>query len=129
MPNPYVNKVQKADGTVIMDISEDTVTASDVVTGKTFHDRSGTPQQGSLVTASIKSVSETVQSNINGNVVSSVSSDKAIIGVIGTDGHSFMVSGTYANKWVFDVTKVVANEASPILAKSESCSYIAYYIE
>lgn len=48
--NPYVNKVEKADGTVIMDISSDTATPSDVLNGVTFHDGSGTPQTGSLIT-------------------------------------------------------------------------------
>lgn len=51
--NPYANKVQKADGTVIMDISSDTVTPSDVLNGVTFHDRSGAPQTGSLITHNV----------------------------------------------------------------------------
>jgi len=51
--NPYVNKVQTADGSVIMDISSDTATPSDVLNGVTFHDRSGTPQTGSLITHNV----------------------------------------------------------------------------
>jgi hypothetical protein len=51
--NPYVNKVEKADGTVIMDISGDTVTPSDVRSGVTFHDRSGAAQQGGLIISSV----------------------------------------------------------------------------
>lgn len=51
--NPYVNKVQKADGTVIMDISNDTATPSDVLNGVTFHDRSGSPQTGSVITHNV----------------------------------------------------------------------------
>ncbi len=39
--NPYVNKVQKADGTVLMDISSDTVTADKLLYGETAHDASG----------------------------------------------------------------------------------------
>ena len=35
--NPYVNKVQKADGTTIMDISDSTAVAADVATGKYFY--------------------------------------------------------------------------------------------
>lgn len=46
--NPYVNKVEYAGQTVI-DISGDTVTPSDVLDGVTFHDRSGTPQTGSVI--------------------------------------------------------------------------------
>ena len=51
--NPYVNKVQKADGTVLMDISGDTVTPNDVRNGVTFHDRSGAQQQGGLIISSV----------------------------------------------------------------------------
>ena len=41
MPNPYVNKVQQADGTVIMDISDTTAVAADVVSGKTLYKADG----------------------------------------------------------------------------------------
>ena len=39
--NPYVNKVQKADGTTIIDISDTTAVASDVASGKYFYAASG----------------------------------------------------------------------------------------
>ena len=39
--NPYVNKVQLADGTSLIDISSDTVTADKLMQGYTAHDRSG----------------------------------------------------------------------------------------
>lgn len=51
--NPYVNKVETADGSVIMDISSDTVTPNDVLNGVTFHDRSGAAQQGSVITHNV----------------------------------------------------------------------------
>ena len=46
--NPYVNKVQLADGTTILDISSDTVTAADVSVGVTFHLGSGATGVGTL---------------------------------------------------------------------------------
>ena len=46
--NPYVNKVQLADGTTLIDISSDTVTASDVSVGVTFHLKSGATGTGTI---------------------------------------------------------------------------------
>ena len=53
--NPYVNKVQLADGTSLIDISSDTVTADKLMQGYTAHDRTG-----ALITG-------TAQSYIDGN--------------------------------------------------------------
>ena len=47
MANPYVNKVVKGDGTVIMDLTSDTATADKVLSGFTFHGSDGAPKTGS----------------------------------------------------------------------------------
>lgn len=39
--NPYVNKVEKADGTTLIDLTSDTVTADKLMQGYTAHDRTG----------------------------------------------------------------------------------------
>lgn len=44
--NPYVNRVVKADGTTIIDISDSTVTANDVLNSKYFYTASGQKLQG-----------------------------------------------------------------------------------
>ena len=44
--NPYVNKVVKADGTTIIDISDTTATAADVLSGKWLHLADGSFVQG-----------------------------------------------------------------------------------
>lgn len=48
MANPYVNKVQLSNGTTLMDLTADTVTAGDVLTGKSFHLASGAGVTGTL---------------------------------------------------------------------------------
>lgn len=44
--NQYVNKVALADGTVLLDLTADTVTPSDLALGVTAHDMSGAPISG-----------------------------------------------------------------------------------
>ena len=48
MANAYVNKVDLADGTTLIDISSDTVTAADVSFGVSFHLKSGASATGTL---------------------------------------------------------------------------------
>ena len=50
--NLYINKVDYS-GRTLIDLTEDTVTPSDVLNGATFHDRSGTPQTGGLIVNSV----------------------------------------------------------------------------
>ena len=46
--NPYVNKVQDADGNVLIDITSDTVTAGSMLSGTTAHDKSGAAITGTI---------------------------------------------------------------------------------
>lgn len=46
--NPYVNKVDLADGTTIMDISDTTATPNDVLSGQVFYTASGARSVGSV---------------------------------------------------------------------------------
>lgn len=46
--NPYVNKVELADGNVLIDISQDTVAAGKMMSGVTAHDKTGAPITGTL---------------------------------------------------------------------------------
>lgn len=46
MAETYNNKVVLGNGTVLIDISTDTIEKSDVINKKTFHDKAGAPQTG-----------------------------------------------------------------------------------
>ena len=60
--NPYVNKVDLANGTTLIDLSQDTVTQADVAQGKYFHLPTGQRVQGTATgggTAAISVVDTT----------------------------------------------------------------------
>lgn len=46
--NPYVNRVELDGGTVLIDISQDTVTANTLLSGYTSHDHTGAPVSGAV---------------------------------------------------------------------------------
>lgn len=46
--NPYVNRVDLADGTVLVNLTQDTVTAGSMVSGRTAHDATGARITGTL---------------------------------------------------------------------------------
>ena len=64
MPNTYVNKVQLADGTSLLDISDTTATASDVLNSKYFYTAAGEKVQGTATGsgAGAISISDTADS-------------------------------------------------------------------
>lgn len=51
--NPYVNKVELADGTLLIDISSDTVTAGKMLSGTVAHDKSGAEITGTIANGAI----------------------------------------------------------------------------
>ena len=52
MANQYKNEVIYS-GQTLMSLKEDTVTSDKVLVGETFHDRSGAPQTGTLITHNV----------------------------------------------------------------------------
>lgn len=55
--NPYVNKVQKADGTVLIDLTRDTVAAESMLSGVTAHRASGESITGNIANKSSSDLS------------------------------------------------------------------------
>ena len=54
MANEYVSKVVLSNGTTLIDLTGDTVTASDLLTGVTAHDKSGAQTTAALLARSVQ---------------------------------------------------------------------------
>ena len=95
--NPYPNKVEKADGTILMDISDTTATEEDVLNGKYFYKASGAKSQGSAVFP-VSDVEVDGSSVVTGGVAEIDLTGKSDIGhthnaFTGTDGIAAGTSG------------------------------------
>lgn len=66
--NPYVNKVQKADGTTIIDITPTTAVASDVAEGKYFFKASGELTIGTLIGGGGKAIIKDTTDSAGGTI-------------------------------------------------------------
>ena len=98
MPNEYINKVVFGNSTLI-DLTADTVTAADVLSGATAHDRSGAPITGTCTydadtsgaTATAGEILATKTAFVNGTELTGTMPNRgAASGTIDT------VAGTYA---------------------------------
>ena len=81
--NPYVNKVEFGDQ-VIMDLTGDDVTPSDVLLGKTFHDSSGASQTGTYEAPTITNITPSNSSPANmasGGIYKATAAGKAVASV------------------------------------------------
>lgn len=66
MANQMNNKIQLADGTVLIDLTNDTITAGDLLSGVTAHDASGAVIIGSLRAMTTAEILAAVQTGWNG---------------------------------------------------------------
>lgn len=91
MANQYVNKVVLANGETLIDISADTITAADLLTNKTAHDKSGAPITGTCTydadtsdaTASASEILATKTAYVNGvKLTGSMTNNGAVSGTI-----------------------------------------------
>jgi len=89
--NPYVNKVIKADGTTIIDISDTTATASDVASGKYFYTAAGAKTQGTASGGSGTAIIEDTLDANGGTIRSITTTDEVTLTT-----KSITANGTYA---------------------------------
>lgn len=68
MANQYVNKVVQSNGTTIMDITDTTATASDVLAGKYFYLANGGKVAGNLTFSTITISSSNPSGGNNGDI-------------------------------------------------------------
>ena len=65
--NPYNSKVQLADGTVLIDLTGDTIAADKLLAGVTAHDKSGAPITGTVSSMTQAQISTAVTAGWNSN--------------------------------------------------------------
>lgn len=92
------NKIIYGNNTLI-DLTGDTATASDVVSGKTFHLASGIQATGTLAQSPIKTVTIRIDTNYDNSIVfNGVTSEPSWFVVVGT---SYSSSSAYNNPVVY----------------------------
>ena len=92
MPNPYINKVVFGNQTLI-DLTADTVTAADVLSGVTAHDRSGATITGTCTydadtsgaTATASEILATKTAYVNGSEVTGTMPNRGAVSGVITD--------------------------------------------
>ena len=90
MPNEYVNQVGLADGTILIDLTSDTVVAEDVAVGKYFHLATGQRVQGSNTKDSDTTDADALASEILSGKIAYVNKNK----ITGSMTNNGAVSGT-----------------------------------
>jgi hypothetical protein len=103
MPNQYVNKVVYG-GDTLIDLTADTITASDLASGVTAHDKSGAPITGtntfdadtSDATATAAEILATKTAYVNGNeITGSMPNRGATTGTISTKAQQYTIQQGY----------------------------------
>lgn len=104
MANEYVSKVVLSNGTVLMDLTGDTVTASDILSGVTAHDKSGAAITGSCTydsdtsedTAAVAEILSGKTAHARGALLTgTMTNNGAVSGTISTKAGTYTVPQGY----------------------------------
>ena len=104
MANTYNSKIVLGDGTVLIDLTSDTVTAATMLTGTTAHDKSGAPVTGTCAydsdtsddTASADEILATKTAHARGTqLTGTMTNNGAVTGTISTKAQQYTVPQGY----------------------------------
>lgn len=104
MANEYVSKVVLSNGTTLIDLTGDTVTASDILSGITAHDKSGAPITGSCTydsdttndTAAVSEILSGKTAHARGaQLTGTMTNNGAVSGTISTKAGTYTVPQGY----------------------------------
>lgn len=103
MENKYVSKVVLSNGTTLIDLTSDTVTASDVLSGVTTHDKSGAPIVGTCTydsdtsddTASVSEILSGKTAHVRGSLLTGTMRNNGSVDGKITSKNSYVVPQGY----------------------------------
>lgn len=102
--NPYVNQVGLADGTILIDLSTDTATRADVLSGKYFHLKSGERTTGTCTYDSNTTDANAIASEIlsgrtayvnKNKITGEMTNNGAVTGTITTKAQEYTIPAGY----------------------------------
>lgn len=136
--NPYVNKVIKADGTVLIDISDATATESTVASGVTFYKANGQKATGTLEVTTLyrqywtsnNSMSVTLAANGKTYLLWCASPDGSDAGAIADETYGAMIivsNGEYIVQ--HKGTEITVDETSGTLTVSSNTNIAMAIVE
>ena len=116
--NPYVNKVQFGDETLI-DISGDTITANKMLSGTTAHDKSGASITGNIPIRSSSDL-QTSNDSYNGN---------QLVGITGSAGYYSSNFGAWISEVYMDIPDTSSHKFTIYIPNGSANDFIPLEIE